>query len=127
MSNAPHSIRLNGPWQAYLAPGADPTRLHLPRDWSSIPLETCDTGLKLTRFFNAPTGLAADDEVVLVLDAIPISGRVTLNGQMLGVSPGSERFDITTQLAPRNELEIAGLLLEAGDQVGEVRLEIFAR
>lgn len=126
MSDAPHSIRLNGPWQAQFAPDADPTRLHLPRDWSLVPPETHDGGLKLTRAFHAPTGIAPGDEVFLVLDALPISGKISLNGQLLGDFPGSERFPITQHLTLRNEIEIVGLLLDTGETVGEVRLEIFA-
>lgn len=127
MSDVPHSIRLNGPWQAQYAPDADPRRLHLPRDWALVPPEACHGGLKLTRAFHAPTGIAAGDEVVLVLDALPVSGKVSLNGKLLGDSPGSKRFSITQHLALRNELEIVGALLVLGDGAAEVRLEIFAQ
>ncbi|EAQ81177.1 hypothetical protein [Blastopirellula marina] len=127
MSDSPHSIRLNGPWQAYFGTDANPTRIQLPRDWSTIPAVTRDDGLKLTRAFHAPTGIAPGDEVVLVLDELPISGKVSLNGQELGDFSRSERFTITQHLALRHEIKIEGLSLDAGEQAGEVRLEIFAR
>ncbi|UUO08360.1 hypothetical protein M4951_08600 [Blastopirellula sp. J2-11] len=127
MSDTPHSIRLNGPWQAYFAADADPTRIQLPRDWSTIPAATRDADFKLMRAFHAPTGIAPGDEVVLVLDELPISGKVSLNGQELGVFSRSERFAITEHLALRHEIEIVGLSLDAGERAGEVRLEIFVR
>ncbi|TWT31850.1 hypothetical protein [Blastopirellula retiformator] len=126
MSDAPHSIRLNGPWQVCFAPGAQPTRVNLPRDWSTLSTTTCDGALTLTRFFNAPTGLVPGDQVMLVLDALPFSGNVTLNGAVLGDFSGSRQFSIVDQIELRNQLEISGSSLATGQPAGEVRLEIFA-
>ncbi|MFI4874342.1 MAG: hypothetical protein ACIALR_03360, partial [Blastopirellula sp. JB062] len=123
MSEVPHSIRLNGPWQATFASQDEPTRLQLPRDWSTLPA-ACASDVKLTRAFHAPTGINPKDEILLVLDELPLTGQVSLNGQPLGNVTRSERFAIADRLNQRNQIEIIGQPLNPGNRPGEVRLEI---
>lgn len=77
------------------------------------------------RRFGLPSNLDADERVWLFLEQVAGSARVWLNLDLLGNIEGSARFDITTQLAVRNDLRVE---LDARDDlcgiVGEVVLDI---
>lgn len=68
-----------------------------------------------TRRFGTPTGLAAPDRVVLILQSADVR-RVTVNGTDL---PPAGEIDVTDVLRPRNVL-----CLESAAGRGDVALEI---
>ncbi|NOY30134.1 MAG: hypothetical protein GXP28_08130 [Planctomycetes bacterium] len=99
-----HTIRLRHPWQH----------------------EPCERGTRWLRSFNWPAGLVAREIARLVIDPLPDSAVVRLNGQTL-VAEAEGLFDITSLLAEHNRLalELSGSA-SAGDTVCpfDVRLEI---
>jgi hypothetical protein len=117
--------------------------VNVPADWAA------DLGLNFfgqvlyTRHFGRPTGLEAEDRVILVFERVDAFGTVALNGLPLGIVPvggAAADFDVTADLKPRNQLAIlvelplrrrdsaplnrAGREGLAGGLVGEVRLDI---
>ena len=111
--NEPHRIRLRGAWEVTTLKSPHP-----PRD---------DSCSRHTRRFGKPTNLDPREQVWLVIE--PCQGDLTieLNGKAIGSAANGAafEFDITTLLAPRNELRID--VSGTGDQsrlTGEVRLEI---
>lgn len=105
-----HRIRLRKPWWCEVAAG----------------------GLNWHRKFGGPSGLGTNETVWLCVEKILADGSVTLNGQLLGRLPGlgaSARYDITSKLHPRNELQIFVTAVvmpaeSACDSPGDVFLEI---
>jgi len=99
-----HTIRLRHPWQH----------------------EPCELGTRWLRSFNWPAGLVAREIARLVIDRLPTSAVVQLNGQTL-VAEADGQFDITPLLAEHNRI-----VLELTDSASprdtdcplEVRLEI---
>jgi hypothetical protein len=80
-----HTIRLRGPWQIESSKGT----------------VTC------RRRFHQPSGLEEGERVLLVVDSRGPPGHVKLNGQAVGtIQAAFERFEITGQLRPFNELNI---------------------
>ncbi len=153
--SSPHVIRLRGPWQlqplwrwAVAEDGAavknrdalPPSgRIQAPADWSGVLGRDFCGQARHQRFFHRPTGIDAGERVWLVCDGALDSAIVTLNGRQLGEFTGpaaGARFDVTQQLAPRNELLIdvtfavtaepgTPAVDRCGGLTGEVRLEIF--
>jgi hypothetical protein len=155
-----HTIRLHGPWQAKLIrkdfetpditsaginPGAR-TKLKIPSDWGDW-LGTDFRGLvEFDRAFGMPTGLAANQEIWLVIEQVDYRAKIWLNqnvdaqangkaplGELqLGQSPFRQSIRHLMQARNRLHLEIE-LPVDAergerrkcaGGLIGEVRLEI---
>jgi hypothetical protein len=77
------------------------------------------------RRFGKPTNLDADERVWLVLDQVVGPSHVWLNDELVGVTEGTARFDVTAAIATRNTLRVD---MNACDDhcglVGDVALEI---
>ncbi|BBO34037.1 hypothetical protein [Lacipirellula parvula] len=95
-----HSIRLRDPWQC---------------------AATEQGGVCWSRRFHRPTGLEADDQLLLVVSGLPAGAAVRVNGctfsgQQSAISDQPEKvgdgqlvapqFDLTSILADANEIEI---------------------
>lgn len=145
----PHAIRLRGPWKyEVLARSRGAARsqqgsLGLPADWGEILGADFCGRVRFRRGFHAPANLAAAERVWLACEGADAAAQVALNGREVGGIAGYARlaeFDITPNLAPRNELTIDVDLpaLDADEQarrrpgreglagglIGDVRLEI---
>ncbi len=131
-----HTIRLRGPWDYRPTVPADRPyeRVTWPlRSNQRLPLAeaaiTASSAIELRRFFNQPTGLNEETEVLLTLASLP-GARVSLNGTFLGELPDEPpevRFVVTSQLAARNELQIelpTSQLTLPPEGAGQVSLEI---
>ncbi|PHS02583.1 MAG: hypothetical protein COA78_20720 [Blastopirellula sp.] len=122
----PHIIRLHGPWQFSPASTASETRVKLPGDWGTV----CSGNVPctLTRFFNSPTGLEANEKVELVFENVPVEGSVTLNERPICSLSGQQadaRAEITGQLKLRNEIKIEVMQFGSVEaETPEIRLEI---
>ncbi len=114
MTPQPHIIRLRNPWQ-----------------WG----EDAAPGVRISRWFNRPTGLESNTRVVLAIEGGSALCAVVLNGNQLENSQPSgdtRRYDIGNRLEPRNLLELVFDALEPADRdtlgtalaTGSVRLEI---
>ncbi len=99
--------------------------IHLRHPWQC---ELCEGRVRWSRHFNWPAGVLPQETVWLVVDPLPASAMVQLNGGH-GLSASSDRlptqFDVTSIIAERNQVvvELAG----QGDEVRfplSVRLEI---
>jgi hypothetical protein len=118
-----HVIRLRGPWEIVAAEAAS-KRVTIPCN----PAEILGTGfngqVRLIRPFNTPTNLEPHERVYLVMEALPTTAGLTMNGTPLPCPAGAEpaRIDITGLLALHNRLEVT--LKLPGGTLGEVRLEI---
>jgi hypothetical protein len=78
----------------------------------------------LQRKFNCPTGLQ-EQRVELVIESATVALRVTLNGidlTQLTSEPWPHCWDITSQLAPHNELILEFELPAATDVLPELGL-----
>jgi hypothetical protein len=105
----------------------------MPGDWSGLLGAHFRGTVRLIRRFNRPTGLTEKERVWLVIEDVHPSASVTLNAVLLGqippavVSAGPHRFEITSNLRPRNELTIE-IATTADDphpgRLGLVTLEI---
>ncbi len=129
-----HAIRLRGPWQLVAAddqPSAQ--RVQVPCDPGEILGPDVAGPVRLIRPFNTPTNLDPHERVHLVLEDLPCSASLTLNGAALPcptladavgarIDAAGARIDITEHLALHNRLEVT--LLMPGGVLGEVRLEI---
>ena len=99
-----HTIRLRHPWQCQ------------PRE----------VGVCWTRSFHWPAGLTPREIARLVIEGLPASATVELNGERLQQSE-TDQFDVTRLLAAHNRLAIA---IPEGSPTNEtecpfdVRLEI---
>lgn len=149
-----HSIRLRSPWELELVPSPDPppgmhldpasdstapptrrVRIEVPGKWHAAVPACWQGSVRLRRRFQRPAALAPHERVFLIVEAMEPQGRLSLNGISLGLVPYDTlpaEFDITSQLAARNEmvieLEPGGCTPAStqplGGQLGEVRLEI---
>ena len=154
-------IRLRGPWhyaplaRTVLGPDGvsieetgelpSPGRCHMPGDWSATLGNEFRGRVRYERRFGRPTGLTADDRVLLVVGQVDTWAHVTLNETHLGeIRDGTQdvAFDVGSCLEKRNRLQIDVELPRvtpespplqrygrnglAGGLVGEVRLEIYA-
>jgi hypothetical protein len=95
--------------------------------------------VRYRRRFNKPTNLDRQ-RVLIACDGVDCSGRMALNGRVLGaLDRQAARFEITMHMAPHNVLEVEVSLSAAqfhdplargervglaGGPVGEIRLEI---
>ncbi|WP_428305278.1 hypothetical protein [Lacipirellula sp.] len=88
-----HSIRLRDPWQC---------------------AATEQGGVRWSRRFHRPTGLEADDQLLLVVSGLPANAAVRVNGcsfrgQQADASEAravAQQFDLTSILGDTNEIEI---------------------
>ncbi len=99
-----HSIRLRHPWQC----------------------QACNAGARWQRSFNWTAAINAGESVRLVIEGLPATATVQLNKQPL---TGEGIFDITTALAPHNQLAIEIADTEPSNSTEcpyDVRLEITA-
>lgn len=88
-------------------------RIRLRKPWSCRKNATL---CRWTRSFGHPGRLEPTDRLWLVVSNVYQSGRVLLNGCLLGLLPGDGRecrFEITGRLDYRNQLLVE---LDAGDQ-----------
>jgi len=155
----PHVIRLRGPWvyqplerQVLAGDGSvvavagglpEAGRITLPDDWGKTLGGDFRGRVRYVRRFGRPSNLDRAQRVWLVCDGVDLRATCELNARALGPIEGyrrAVRFDITSELAERNELTVdvelppldyqseqglrpdrAGL---PGGIIGEVRLEI---
>jgi hypothetical protein len=90
-------------------------RIRLRDPWA---VEPHGDGLRYRRRFGQPTNLDSTESVWLTLSDGPV--RVWINDRWLGESDGATEFEVTTDLALRNEL-----IVETGPSgFGEAALEI---
>jgi hypothetical protein len=94
-------------------------RIRLREPWEVAALE--DGRLRRSRRFGRPSRLDPQERVWLVVERLPESGSVRLNGQELREAPGDIRCDVTELLLDNNRVEID---LPATHELGEVSLEI---
>jgi len=143
----PHEINLRGPWQyqvletAQSAPAASAGRISLPASWAATLGADFRGRVRYTRSFAAPTNIAAQERVWLLLDGVDHTGVISLNGAELARLEGylaHTSLDVTERLRPRNELAVEIALPDdpegklprlgrhgrAGGLLGEVRLEV---
>jgi hypothetical protein len=137
-----HTIKLRGPWQVEALESTTgelppPTETTVPGDWGSALGNDFRGRARYTRGFGLPTNLDPSEWVSLMVGLVDYSASIQLNGELLGEQTwgdGERRYDITSLLKPRNELQIVVTLLEdlprpgredqPGGLLGEVRLEI---
>ncbi len=123
---APHSIHLRGPWEFALVDGlraGETGRLNFSGDWrQQLPADA--NTLRLTRFFQTPTGIDAHTRVTLVVSDFPPQSIVCLDSEPLA-SASPHRYEIAARLRGRHRLELE---ISAHELVtsGEVWLEIRA-
>lgn len=118
-----HTIRLRGPWSfdplerfdlpshidAPHQPLPEGGDVSLPDDWRTCIGENFAGVVRFRRWFNLPTGLTPEHQVLLVIDQVDGRAIVRLTGEHLGIiEPGSGQFAAAVQdrLQPRNELTI---------------------
>jgi hypothetical protein len=90
-----------------------PHRIKLRKPWEN---QVTEHGALWRRRFGRPTGLQSRDTVWLVIEGLPATASVRLNGEPLGSLVGQPmacRFDLTGRLRQRNEL---ALLVQAADR-----------
>jgi hypothetical protein len=129
-SPPPHVIRLRDPWERRILSDT-PAVAEATQPGST---KQSVTTICFSRRFGLPTGLHEGDRIDLVLENASATGRVLLNGLMLGEiieNQRQQRFPITNLLQNRNQL---GIEIDSTDPdrslhdfVAEVRLEIFAK
>jgi hypothetical protein len=109
----PHRIRLRGPWE-YETAGAAPARgkLPLPGPLAGTPLASHPGPVRLSRRFGYPGRIDPDERVWLLIEGLSVPATVELNGADLGQA-GSDGFDVTARLLPRNEVAVT-LTVEPG-------------
>lgn len=132
-----HRIRLHGLWQcesasqvdAFLKSGADEKRkVQLPIKLDQLQDDSLATKVKLSRAFNCPTSLNADQKVWLVVESTGVAGQAFLNDRHLDqFDAGGMRAEISQQLRQHNCLHME--LVSSRDQanaaeIQSVRLEI---
>ncbi len=93
----------------------DVHRIRLREPWQTRTLE--DGRVSRTRRFGRPRRLDPNERVWLVIEELPESGSVRLNGQELC----DARCDVTVLLLDNNRVEID---LPAAHELGDVFLEI---
>ncbi len=121
-----HVIRLRGPWELVTeaAASVEPRRVQVPCNPGELLGADFAGQVRLIRPFNTPTNLDPHERVYLVLEGLPPSAVLSLNGDTLPCPAGCDpaRVDITAELALHNRLEVGFDL--PGGTLGEVRLEI---
>jgi hypothetical protein len=94
-------------------------RIHLREPWQTTALE--DGRVRRSRRFGRPRRLDPHERVRLVIEAMPESGVVRVNGRELSGAAAGFRCDVTDLLHENNRVEIEASAIDA---VGEVLLEI---
>lgn len=125
-----HSIRLRGPW--IVARNNQSITIDFPASWHAVYERLGPGEVQLSRRFGQPTGVETGDSLVLVVESTAFVHSAELNGDRLGEVRLGEvnRFDVNSQLAPRNEFKLTAQLPEAAASeqllatIAEVRLEI---
>ncbi len=97
-----HTIRLRQPWTC----------------------ERADGQAVWKRSFNWPAGLTAREVVWLVIDGLPATASVQVNGHQLATGDALGRFDITRLIAESNRIAITLADSTEGPCPFDVRLEI---
>lgn len=126
-----HTIRLRGPWQGCLLSDGhhDQFSFQAPHGLSpQIPADFAGR-VRLTRAFHRPTGIDSSDTAVQLEFAISAPAQLLLNDQSLTphAIDGQHRFDVKSQLRPRNVLTIElAIDREGGPPEFEARLLIDA-
>jgi hypothetical protein len=129
----PHRIRLRGPWDCEplawspIAPDLalpGPRRVTMPCRWGEAGLEGFRGRVRFRRRFGYPGRLDAHERVWLTFAGIDGVATVRLNGIALGELAEPGEFEITPQLALRNELLVEVDGNESGGLWGEVALEV---
>ena len=85
------------------------------------------SGVRHNRRFHAPSGIEGGERVWITIDNQTGEAQLRCNGQVCGNFSGTGEFDITSLLAPYNELEICIAGLDGPDRDharGTVCLEI---
>jgi hypothetical protein len=125
--NAPHRIRLHGPWE-YEITGGERGRFRFADGWSRVVDKGFVGTVRLSRRFNRPTGLGDHNRVWLVVEAVPSGAKMSLNDDTLGTGGSDARaaeFDITRRLDDRNLLTIDFAVVDSPDpSLTDVHLEI---
>ena len=133
-----HSIRLRGPWECYLPGSPEPRPVTMPAAWEELAALASSTGplpssISLVRRFGQPTGIGPEEQLRIIVQSVEPSLQVFLNSQLLEnqASGKAHSYDVTSLLAPRNELEIRleipkldAIPAPEALPVGDVRLEI---
>jgi hypothetical protein len=105
-------------------------RIRLRKPWA---LEKIAGTICWRRRFGRPIGLAAADRLWIVVENLPQTGSIELNGAPLGALGGGtacERFEITSRLNLRNELLLRlqtprdSQPPASSDSPGEISIEI---
>ena len=143
--NAPHLIRLRGPWQRTVVFGAETVIEGGENEKVIMPISVADDlgdsfrgRVEYQRFFNRPTGIEASTKLHLALDRVVGADlEVKLNNELLGeFDHQNDRvcFEIGSRLQKRNDLRVRLSTLpsdvessstkQVSGLVGEVRLEI---
>lgn len=124
-----HIIRLRGPWQIEPLDGSEPAasvETVIPGDWTTALGANYLGRARYIRKFGLPTNLTTE-RVYLVIESVAAAGAIELNGKSLGIqiaADGPRRYEVTGQLALRNELRIIVTPSDQPGGLGEVRLEI---
>lgn len=138
--NAPHIIRLRGPWTRAVEGVEGEHRVTIPSDWSQDLGSDFDGTATYGRAFNRPPNLPAEERVRLTLHEIIGDAEIWLNDECLGRAAWPahpHQFDLTGKLTPSNQLRIEVTALPShelerrqpghgqlpGGIVGEVHLE----
>lgn len=99
--------------------------MHVIRLREAWQIEPIDGGVCHSRKFGLPTNLTTE-RVYLVIENVTV--RVELNGKSLcepKTADGAQRYEVTGQLAPRNELSVTVTnAARSANGLGNVRLEI---
>ena len=100
-----------------------PSSLHRIRLGPPWTVTTTAAGARHARKFGRPRTLDADERVWLVCAHLPSPAEVYVNGERVGVSDTSGPFaaDVTSLLAPRNEVAFA---VPSGGEPSAVALEV---
>lgn len=120
MISYPHRLRLRGPWEAQF-PGQPAVRVAMPHLWQQSGT------VQLRRRFGYPGTIDADERVWLVLQAIPGTRSVAVNGHRLLRMPEGEsavEVEVTPLLQQRNELLLEADIEPGPEPWGEAALEI---
>lgn len=111
---APHVIRLRGPW--VLEEGR---RVKLPAVWQEALGEV--TSASLWRSFNRPTNLERVADVFLHVDSPQAIDSIRLNGKVL-----DDGLNVLSMLELTNRLEVALSLRDENTAILDAWLEIIA-
>lgn len=119
-----HTIRLRGPWSAFLLPNGDEQNVTLPSRLAEIRGGQLEEGVRYLRHFHRPTGLTENSSVCVSVSADCERFEVRLNQQSIDANPDG-KFSIQRYLTPGlNLLEIEISPINDQARLREVRLEI---